>query len=171
MRLEKYSSQKIITKASMSRVWIFGGVTILGIIYLLTVLWLNAEFVVSQEILGVSFLLLLLLYYPLSRFRLPTIEATFDVQKGNFILEKKWFWMNQIVNYSILEIKDIHTVQKGRFGKAKLYFRIEVELISGAMVPLSTGNYRPEQNVKMRALELEEFLREATLSRNPEINR
>ncbi len=155
----------------MLLVWIIGGVFSLAIFFLLISLWISVQFVIGQEVVGLTFLLLLVLDYSLSRFRLPTIEAIFDVHAGYFMLEKKWLWIRRTVKHPISEIRDIHVIRKGRFGKAKLYYRIEVELISGEMVSLSAANYRPEEHVRRRAKELGEFLGTVNLSRTLQTGR
>ena len=171
MRLEKPSPYKLIIKSNMLLLWIIGGVFSLPVTFMLIALWIEVQFEVSQEVLFFSFLLLLILYYGISRFRIPTIEATFDLQASNFTLEKKWLWIHSSKITPISEINDIQVIQKGRFGKAKLYYRIEVELVSGEVIALSAGNYRDEEGVRWLAKELRNFLKIERLPENFSTNK
>jgi hypothetical protein len=164
MHIEKPTPWNLIIKSSTILVWILYGATGFAVIYLLVILWIEANFVVGQEVIGLSLPLLLIIFYSLSKFRLPIMKVSFDKHDGYFTLEKKWLWTHQIVQHPMGEIKDIHVIQKGRFGKARLYYKIRVELFSGVRVPISAMNYRPEEHVRTIAKELKEFLETANLS-------
>jgi hypothetical protein len=158
MRLEKPEPWKLIINSSALLLWLIGGAFSVGILFLLINLWIVADFALSQEVLALSLLLFLVFIYFSSSIRKPTIRAIFDKQNGYFTVEKKWIWSHQIIQHPITKIKSIQVAQKGRFGKARVYFKINVELFSGELVPISAMNYRPEGKVRMIANELIDFL-------------
>ncbi len=55
-------------------------------------------------------------------------------------------------------IRNIHVIQKGEYGKAQRYFKIKIELFSGGMLPLSAENYGLKNHVDVVAKELRELL-------------
>lgn len=162
MQLEKPTPWQLMTKSSALLNWILGGIFSLFFLYPFITLVKGAsisqETVLSQEVIFlISFFLIPVVYF-LTSFRLPTIIAIFDLQEGNFLLEKRWFLGKKIVRYPIAKMKKVHVIQKGRFGKAKLYYKIKVELQSGELLPLSASNYREKNSLQMIANELDEFL-------------
>ena len=162
MQLEKPTPWQLTIKSSALQIWILGGILSLVLLCLFIVLVngssISQETVLSQEVVFLISLFLISIVYFLAGFRLPTIIAIFDLQEGNFILEKRWLLGKKIVRYPVAKMKKVHVLQKGRFGKAKLYYKIKVELRSGELVPLSASNYRSENSLKMIANQLEEFL-------------
>ncbi|MCA9935875.1 MAG: hypothetical protein H6662_00545 [Ardenticatenaceae bacterium] len=159
MRLEKPTPWKLIIKSGALFLWIIGGIFSFGLLFLLGYLWIIADVTLSIELRCSSLILLLLICRTLLVFRLPTVNAIFDKQKGYFVLEKKWIWTYRtLAKYPLAAVRNVQVVQKGRFGKASLYFKIKVELISGEIVPISVMNYRPEAYVRMIATELIDFL-------------
>lgn len=158
MHLDRPYPRQLIIESSMLFLWVFSGAVGLVIICILVALWIDVQFAISQEVIGITLLLFLGLFYSLSRLRLPTISTIFDLNSQCFKLKKKRVWELQTVEYLVSEIVDVHVMQKGRFGRAKFYYRIEIELVSGEMVSLSAGNYRSELHVRKVAKELADFL-------------
>ncbi|MCP4425806.1 MAG: hypothetical protein GY803_15040 [Chloroflexi bacterium] len=125
---------------------------------MLIVTWGSAGFSFSQELIGLSLLVLLFLYKSASNMRSPTTVTTFDKSRSYFTVERKWLWKQQAIEHSLANIRDVLVIQKGRFGKARIYFRIEIELFSGERIALSSVNYRPEQTVRQKADAIRQFL-------------
>ena len=92
------------------------------------------------------------------KMRGPTIVSTFDNQLNSLTLEKNWFWKSKTETVQYSNIKNIHVVQKGKFGKARRYFRVEIELLNQDRIRLSSANYRPKEGVERAADQIMEFL-------------
>lgn len=158
MRIKKLSSWKLRIEASALFVWFLSVVWCLVTICLLIYLWVLAEFVISQVVVVITCLMIIFIFWSLSKLRIPTTISTYDKIEDAFKLERKWIWTSQSVEYPLSAIKDVQVIQKGRYGKNSLYYRIEVVIDSGDCIALSSGNYRLEKRVRWIAKELTDFL-------------
>jgi hypothetical protein len=67
-------------------------------------------------------------------------------------------WKNETIQHPIQTIRDIHVSRKGDMGKDRKYFKIILELDSGELLPLSSGNHMPERIVRQQAQTIGTFI-------------
>lgn len=158
MHLDKPNKNLIILSSSMEFVWGLMMIFSILILFALVGVWVSGdssdlEMKWIYSVFGAF--VLIWLNWPLLT---PTINSKFDRGLNQLLIEKKWIWKAETETIPLDKIKDILVVQKGRIGKARHYFRLELKLDDNSQIKLSSGNYRPKMLVDSRANDLREFL-------------
>ncbi|MEM8857015.1 MAG: hypothetical protein AAGD96_01755 [Chloroflexota bacterium] len=158
MHCDQLNEQKLRLSAPMEFIWVAFAILSVFPIYGLVQIWIDLEQSDFEGKLFLSSLLLLVLIWLNRSLFHPSITSGFDKSENKLEIERKWVWKTELQNYDLESIEEVLVTQKGNFGKARSYFRIELKLENDQIIRLSSANYRPEENVRREAKKIQTFL-------------
>lgn len=153
------TSSKLTIKSSLFYEWLLSEMVIVATIILM-ILLLGDSLILPDVDVNPQILLLITLFINLPFVLLllkPTTIVEFDKSNQLFTITRQWLWTQKLEVYPF---EQIVTVKAKGFPAVNNgpSFRLIMTLASGNNFPLSSKYYRPEQLIRDKELEIQNFI-------------